>query len=212
MKQGNFFKVRKIFSAAGLLLSCSLVLSGCASTPASSVSPTNTKTKSASAVTKASTSIASPSSSPSQFSLKADPIDISCDQALSLQSLYEFDPNLALTPNHKTLFGSIGAQQEALGAISCLLTNLSSQEEFQVVITKLDVASEKHQVSVISNPMTGDTAYQVSSGVPGLFSTADSVGTAQFMAGKYWVSISSKSLSSGVQFSPLSYLIWNNIK
>lgn len=93
-----------------------------------------------------------------------------------------------------------------------MLTNLSSQEEFQVVITKLDDASEKHQVSVTSNPMTGGTTYQVSSGVPGLFSTTDSVGTAQFMAGKYWVSIASKSLTNGVQASPLSYLIWNNIK
>lgn len=211
MKQGNFFKVRNIFSTAGLILSCSLVLSGCANVPASSVSPTNTKTKSVSVDSKTSTHIASPSSSPSQFSMKADPIDISCEQALSLQSLYDFDPNLALTPNHKTSLGSTGAQQEALGAISCLLTNLSSQEEFQVVITKLDAASEKHQVSVISNPMTGDTTYQVSSGVPGLFSIADSVGTAQFMTGKYWVSIASKTLANGIQASQLSYLIWNNI-
>lgn len=212
MKQGNYFKDRNTFSAAGLLLTCSLVLSGCASTPSSSASPTITKSKSASADPKTRTPTQSPSSSPSQFSLKAEPIDISCEQALSLQSLYDFDPNLALTPNHKTIFGSTGAQQEALGAISCLLTNLSSQEEFQVVITKLDEVSEKHQVSVISNPVTGDTSYQVSSGVPGLFSTADSVGTAQFMAGKYWASIASKSSTNGVQSSPLSCLIWKNIK
>jgi hypothetical protein len=156
--------------------------------------------------------MASPSISASAFVLKADPIDITCEQALNLQSLYDFDPNLALTPNHKTIYGSIGSQQEALGAISCLLTNLSSQEEFQVVITKLNEESSKHQDSVIANPSTGQTAYQVSSGVSGLFSTTDAVGTAEFMAGKYWVSIASKSLTSGVQASPLSYLIWNNIK
>ena len=212
MKPGKKNVVLKALDATGLILVGSLVLTGCANTAGSASSPAISKSKPTSSESKSSTQAPSSSSTPSAFSMKADPIDITCEQALSLQSLYDFDPNLALTPNHKTIFGSTGAQQESLGAISCLLTNLSSQEEFQVVITKLNETSAKHQNTAVANPGAGETAYQVSSGVPGIFTTADSVGTAQFMAGNYWVSIASKSLTNGVQTSPLSYLIWNNIK
>lgn len=212
MKSGNKNKVHNALGTTGLLLVGSLVLIGCASSPDSAPPTTDSKTKSATTDAESTSPTASPLASPTAFILKADPINITCEQALSLQTLYDFDPNLALTPNHKTIFGSTGAQQEALGAVSCLLTNLSSQEEFEVVIAKLNEASAKHQNSVIANPALGENAYQVSSGVPGIFSSSDSAGTAQFMAGNYWVSITSKTLTNGVQASPLSYLIWNNLK
>lgn len=212
MKPGNKTKVLKALGTTGLILVGSLVLTGCADTSGSIASPAISKSKSTASVSKSNSKAPSPSSTPSAFTLKADPIDITCEQALSLQSLYDFDPNLALTPNHKTIFGSTGAQQESLGAVSCLLTNLSTQEEIQIVITKLNDESAKHERSAFAEPAVGETAFQVSSGVPGIFSAIDGVGTAQFMAGNYWVSIASKALSNGVQASPLSFLIWNNIK
>lgn len=212
MMPGNKNVVLKALSATGLILVGSLVLTGCANTSGSIASPAISKSMPTASVSKSSSQAPSPSSTPSAFTLKSDPIDITCEQALSLQSLYDFDPNLALTPNHKTIFGSIGAQQESLGAVSCLLTNLSSQEETQIVITKLNDESAKHERSAFAEPAGGETAFQVSSGVPGIFSAFDGVGTAQFMAGNYWVSIASKALSNGVQASPLSFLIWNNIK
>jgi hypothetical protein len=139
-------------------------------------------------------------------------MDKSCEQVLSLQSLYDFDPNLALTPDVNASMGTVGPQQENLGAVSCLLTNLSTQENIQVVVSKLDVASSQFQTEAITAPTTGSQSYQVASGVPGLFSQTDGVGTAQFMSGNYWVSLTSKSFTSGVQASQLSYLIWNNLK
>lgn len=211
MKPGNKNKVRNALGTTGLILVGSLVLNGCANTDDLTPSPAISKSKQSTTESKSSSPLPS-SPTPSVFTLKADLIDITCEEALSLQSLYDFDPNLALTPNHKTIFGSTGAQQESLGAVSCLLTNLSSQEETQVVITKLNESSAKHHYSAVENPAAGESAYQVSSGVPGTFTTADSVGTAQFMAGNYWVSIASKSLTNGVQASPLSFLIWNNIR
>lgn len=161
-----------------------------------------------------SASTSSPASTPSAsvFTLKAEPIDITCEKVLSLQSLYDFDPNLAVTADHKTTLGSIGSQQESLGAVSCLLTNLSSQEEIQVVVTKLDDASAIHQAALISNPGESENSFQVANGVPGMFSVSGNAGTAQFMAGNYWVSVASKSFTLGVQASPISYLIWNNLK
>lgn len=206
-------KNRKIALARiGFLVVSSIALSGCSngsSESSTQTSNTPTKNPTSSAAGKSSTS---PTPSASTFALKAESIDISCDKVLSLQSLYDFDPNLALTADHKTTLGSVGAQQESLGAVSCLLTNLSSQEETQVVVTKLDEASAKHQATLISNPGEGESAFQVANGVTGLFSVSDNSGTVQFMTGNYWVSVASKSFTSGIQASPISYLIWNNLK
>lgn len=212
MKKRRTLSTKIGVSGLGVLLTSALMLTGCSngSSESSSQSSKSPTKKPVSSSVETSTASATPSAS--VFALKAEPIDISCEKILSLQSLYDFDPNLALTADHKTTLGAVGSQQESLGALSCLLTNLSSQEETQVVVTKLDDASAKHQATLISNPGESESAFQVANGVPGIFSVSGNAGTAQFMTGNYWVSVASKSFTSGIQASPISYLIWNNLK
>lgn len=204
---------RKIALASiGFLVVGSIALTGCSyGSSESSIQTSKTPKKNPTSST-AGKSSTSPTPSASAFALKAESIDISCDKIVSLQSLYDFDPNLGLTADQKTTFGSVGAQQESLGAVSCLLTNLSSQEETQVVVTKLNDVSARHQETLISNPREGESAFQVAIGVPGIFSVSGNAGTAQFVTGNYWVSVASKSFTSGIQASSISYLIWNNLK
>lgn len=207
----TFYKAKSIASA-GLILAVILSISGCSGEPSKPSNTTPASQKSSPASTNTSAASSTPTPTNSAFTLKAESMDKSCEQVLSLQSLYDFDPNLALTPEVKASMGTIGTQQESLGAVSCLLTNLSSQENIQVVVSKLDAASTQHQSEVIATPTTGAQSYQVASGVPGLFIQTDGVGTAQFMSGNYWVSLTSKTFTSGVQASPLSYVIWSNLK
>lgn len=138
-------------------------------------------------------------------------MDKTCESVLSLQSLYDFDPNLALTPGGTPAAGSPAQSQIQLGGISCTLTNLSSQQEVLVTVVKLDQASTDHQKAEIASA-TGNNSFQVASEVPGSFYQAGGVGTAQFVTGHYWISLTSASYKIAVEASPLSYVIWNNLQ
>lgn len=187
-----------------------LTLSACAAGPQESASPSPTQASNASQ--KASnTPLVTASASPTAFALKAEPTDKSCESILSLQSLYDFDPNLALTSGGTPAAGSLAQTQTQLGGITCTLMNLSSQQEVLVSLVKLDQASADHQKAEIA-AATGNNAYQVAKDVPGSFQDAGGIGTAHFVSGNYWISLTSASYKIGVDASPLSYLVWNNLQ
>lgn len=187
-----------------------LALSACAAGPQESASPSPAQASTASQKAT-NTPQETASASPTAFALKAEPTDKTCESVLSLQSLYDFDPNLALTPGGTPAAGSLAQSQSQLGGITCTLTNLSSQQEVLVTLVKLDQASADHQKSEIA-ASTGNNSYQVAKDVPGSFQEAGGIGTAQFVSGKYWISLTSASYKIGVEASPLSYVIWNNLQ
>ena len=189
-----------------------MVLSSCAAeTAETQQSPTPTATTSAQATIKPSTS-ATPEPTPSSFALKAVAMDKSCEQIITVQSLYNFDQNLASYPSSQQAQGTIAQQQTQLGAVACTITNLSTQEDVYVTVTKLDGPSTTYQQALISSPAAGYSSYQVANGVPGMFSVENGEGIAQFMTGPYWISLTSKTFSSGVDASQLSNVIHNNLK
>ena len=200
----------RIITSSALLLVGALTLTACATGPQDSASPSSTQSSTASQ--KASKSPQETASvSPTAFALKAEPTDKTCESILSLQSLYDFDPNLALTSGGTPAAGSLAQTQAQLGGITCTLMNLSSQQEVLVSLVKLDQASAEHQKAEIV-AATGNNTYQVAKDVPGSFQDAGGIGTAQFMSGKYWISLTSSSYKIGVDASPLSYLVWNNLQ
>lgn len=211
MKTPQFTSVRTMPLLVGSV-ALTLVLSSCAAeSTETSKSPTPTATKSAQATMKPSAS-ATPAPSPSAFVLKAVSMDKSCEQIITVQSLYNFDQNLASYPSSQQAPGTIAQQQSQLGAVGCTITNLSTQEEVYVTVTKLDGPSTTYQQTLISSPGAGYSSYQVANDVPGLFSSENGEGIAQFMTGPYWISLTSKTFSSGVDASQLSNVIYNNLK
>lgn len=200
----------RIFTSSALFLFGALTLTACASGPQELASPSPTKASTASQKSTNTPQVTTPAS-PTAFALKAEPTDKSCESILSLQSLYDFDPNLALTPGGTPGAGSLAQSQSQLGGITCTLTNLSSQQEVLVTLVKLDQASADHQKAEISTA-TGNNSYQVAKDVPGSFQDASGIGAAQFVTGKYWISLTSTSYKIGVEASPLSYLVWNNLQ
>lgn len=211
MKTPQFISVRTASLLMGSV-ALTLMLSSCAAEPAeTSKSPTPTAAQSAQATMKPSTS-STPAPTPSAFVLKAVTMDKSCEQIITVQSLYNFDQNLASYPSSQQAPGTIAQQQSQLGAVGCTITNLSTQEEVYATVTKLDGPSATYQQALISSPAAGYSSYQVANGVPGMFSVENGEGIAQFMTGPYWISLTSKTFSSGVDASQLSNVIHNNLK
>lgn len=204
---------KALISAGGMSLAIvmGLGLSGCASESEQTSTPKPSLTASQN-TTSTKPSTTSPTPTATSFSLKSEPTDKSCDSILTLQSLYDFDPNLGTNPNTPGTLGRVGGQQMQLGGVSCTVINLSTQEETQVVVVKLDKESAAFQAAQMSAPPAGFTAYQVANNVPGIFSSASGIGTAEFMSGPYWVSLASPTFTGGVDASPLSYVVWKNLQ
>lgn len=193
-----------------MLLMSTLALSGCAAEPQANTAATATKSAKASA-TPTESAQSSSTTTPTPFTLKSEPTDKTCESILSLQSLYDFDPNVALTPGGTPAANSLAQSQTQLGGISCTVQNLSSQQEVLVTLVKLDQSSADHQKAEIVTA-TGNNSFQVAKDVPGSFTDTNGAGTAQFITGKYWVSLTSTSYKIGVDASPLSYLVWDNLQ
>jgi hypothetical protein len=189
-----------------------LVLSSCAAETAEiSQSPSQMTPKITQATASQNTS-ATPEPTSSSFVLKSVAMDKSCEQIITVQSLYNFDQNLASYPSTQQAPGTIAQQQSQLGAVSCTISNLSTQEEVYVTVTKLDGPSRTYQQGLISSLGAGYSSYQIAKDAPGSFYSENGEGIAQFIAGPYWVSLASSTFKTGVDASLVSNLVWNNLK
>lgn len=104
-----------------------LVVAGCAVLPESQ--PTAEPTASASARPSASPS-SSPSAEPDGGSTKPVP---ACSALVSLDTMYEYNSNVALTPDYRPSGGSLVARVASTG-VACGWTNLSSGEVIAIAV------------------------------------------------------------------------------
>jgi hypothetical protein len=77
-----------------------------------------------------------------------------------------------------------------LGGVTCVLMNLSSSAEIEVTVARLTEVSVAQQAETLTT-LGGRSPFQVADGVTGAFLVVDGVPTGQFVAGNYWVSLSS---------------------
>lgn len=129
-----------------------------------------------------------------------------------MQGLYGMDANLALVPNRAITLGTVANQQASLCGKTCFVTNLSSDFEVQIEVAKLAASSASQLANQLTTPVAPAKAYQVATGVSGTYVQDSAYGTAQFVVGDYWVSLTSRGYKNAVAPSALSYLIWNTLK
>jgi starvation-inducible outer membrane lipoprotein len=178
-------------------------LAGCASPPPTSTeasSPTHSKSPTSTPAQTSSPSVEpAPSSSATPFALTSVAMDKTCGDILGLQKLYDYDPNVALVTGRTPTMSPVAAEQVRLGGITCVIVNLSSSVETEIVATRLTEAS----ASFKSTELSATPNYQVNNVVRGVFTTE----TGQFVSGNYWVSVSSPNFTSPVDASQMSFLV-----
>jgi hypothetical protein len=210
MKKSEIFSRRtsrsKLLVATAVPLSI-LFLTACSSPMAilsASASPSPTVTRTAQATTTPTVTAATAVPTTPDVSLRSEPMDRTCQEIISGQELYNFDPNLALIEGGIPST-AVAQGQAALGGITCVLLNLSSNAEIEVTVAKLSPQSSK-QESESLRTLTGGSTYQVSTNNQGMFSTSNGLGVGQFISGQYWVSVASSTFLSGVDASAASNL------
>lgn len=112
----------------------SSLLAGCATS--SLKEPTQNQTVEGRLPVTPSAATPAPSGSESE-SLHGVPVGHTCQNLISLQALYDFNPNFSLTTSQKPIQPTVSAPYERLAGITCLYMNQTSGEVIQLSIAKI---------------------------------------------------------------------------
>jgi len=110
-------------------------------------------------------------------------VTIACDELLSLQAMYDFNPNFGLLGAFTPAAGSPAAFIVANKGIACRWQNQSSGELLDIAVAHLtdaDLTKLKNDLVVSSNSVP-------TYGVEGYFQLTDGVGRADAFADPFWI-------------------------
>jgi hypothetical protein len=156
-----------------------VALSGCV--PTASPTPSQTASVPAGGTPSASsTASAAPSAAPT-------PIAIGCDDLVTPDDMYAFNPNFGLINSWTPKPGSPAATAKSEQGIACRWQNQTSGDNIDISVAHLDAASiESLKNDAVEKstmvPTYGDEAY---------FSVSGGIGTAIVFQGTYWLVASS---------------------
>ncbi|TFD55050.1 iron ABC transporter ATP-binding protein [Cryobacterium sp. Hh7] len=178
---------------AGLVLAggalFALVLSGCASGD----EPTPTDSAATSTASAEPTESAAPSSSPTPTpEATGSPIERACDELLTLQDLYDFNPNYGTAPSFAPAAGGLAESALDYNGLACGYSNQTSGELIELSL----VAPNDVLMTTLKQQADADSQAVPTYGTPptvdGFFEyAAAGSGQAQVFTGTYWVTLSS---------------------
>ena len=169
-----------------VLLAASVALTGC--TPTGTTTPEVTPS-----VTAPPSSTPSPSVTPTPTNTtlptdKGEPIDLSCDDLISAQTMYEYNANISLTDDFSPKAGTDAATITGdYQGIACRWVNDSSGETIDVAVAHLRADT----LETLKNDLVQSSNSVPTYGVEGYFEVQGNVGHADAFSDPYWVSIDS---------------------
>lgn len=174
----------RVVAVAVVALAGVIGLAGCTSNP---VQPTGAHT------TAPATTEPTPSDEPSEEPSPTPtatptgpttvPVTQTCDQLITIDDLYAFNPNYSADPEYAPKPGSDAALIQSYDGVACGWVNLSSNATIEIAVAHLGSADiEKLENALVLNskpvPTYGGVDY---------FETKDGVGTANVFSGEYWI-------------------------
>lgn len=162
-----------------------LVLTGCS--PAASTPPTASATASASASAEPS---ATPTPTPTPEPT-GTPVAFVCDQILTAQDAYDFNPNYGTAPAYEPADGSLAATAVKYSGVACGWSNQTSGEVIAVSVAQPEERlSTSLKDAAIADSQVVPT-YSTSADIEGFFTVVDGSGQVQVFTSTYWITLSS---------------------
>ena len=169
-----------------------LVLTGCAAgddpTPSNSTTPTSAA--SAEPTTSATSESPTPSPTPTPEAT-GSPIAQTCGDLLTLQDVYDFNPNYGTAPDYSPTAGGLAETAADYNGLTCGYSNQSSGELIELSV----VAPNDVLMSTLKQQADADSQAVPTYGTPptvdGFFTYIGGSGQAQVFTGTYWVTLSS---------------------
>lgn len=158
-----------------------VVLAGCTSEAAPTSTPSSPPNGEATEVpTESSTPTPTPEAA-------GTPVTISCDQILTADDVYLFNPNVGTAPNYEPAAGSAAETAVSYDGVACGWLNQTSNEIIEISIVQPNdilMSDLKNKAVIESNAVP---TYGTPPAVEGYFTNSSGPGQAQVFAGKYWV-------------------------
>lgn len=184
-------------AAALLLAGCSTGTTEQSSTPTTSARPSSAPASTAPAAptSAAPTSSATPTATPSATaSTIGTPVSFACDDLITDQQIYEYNPNFSLDDDWAPASGSRQAQAVSYRGVACSWVNESSKQRINVSVADLDAATLS---SLKKKAKAGEvTSY-------GYFVLDGETGRADAFTGDYWITVDSKAFFASDDPAPL---------
>ena len=170
-----------------------LLLAGCSG--GGEATPTNSAVATSGASADPTTS-AVPSSSPTPTpEATGSPIAQTCGDLLTLQDVYDFNPNYGSAPDYSPTADGLAATAATYNGLTCGWSNQTSGELIEVsVVAPNDVlmTTLKQQADADSQAVP---TYGTPPAVDGFFNYSGGSGQAQVFTGTYWITLSTPAFS-----------------
>lgn len=128
---------------------------------------------------------------PTEEPIVGVPITLTCDEVLSPQAVYDFNPNFGTDPNYAPADDSLAASIVEYSGLACGWVNQTSGETFEVAVAEIPgegLDTFKNQAGAQSTMVP---TYGHGGGFEGYFTVNDGVGEAQVFSGSNWIVVSS---------------------
>ena len=131
---------------------------------------------------------------PTETSEPAIPFEISCEQLVTADQLYAFNPNFGTDPDYEPAAANVVALVEDDAGTACGYLNQSSGEVIEVAVatpTEASGEARRNNAALSAKPVP---TYGTPPDVEGYFVLAGGTGEAQVFHGPYWIVVDSAAL------------------
>jgi len=184
-------------SASRVLLTLALAGVVAAGVTACGTGAEPTPTGSASAT---GTATPAPSDSPSEApGTVGTALEIDCEQLITPQAMYDYNPNFSLNDGFEPADGTRAAEIARLNGLTCAWVNQTSGATIEVAVAQLpeaDLAASRGAVAAESEPATVFP-------VEGFFGMNGALGQADAFTGAYWISATSSDFYEAGDAQPI---------
>ncbi|BDI21978.1 iron ABC transporter ATP-binding protein [Herbiconiux sp. L3-i23] len=114
------------------------------------------------------------------------PVGLTCDELMTPEQIYAFNPNFGADPGYAVASGSVAAEIVDAQGVSCGFLNQTSNDTIEVAVAHLDAAAiEARKNELVSSSNMVPTYSSFSD--EGYFIQKDGSGMADVFVGEYWI-------------------------
>ncbi|CAN5492965.1 hypothetical protein BH09ACT4_BH09ACT4_24720 [soil metagenome] len=111
------------------------------------------------------------------------PIDATCDQLVSADTLFVYNPNFGPIDDFAPPVGSPAATAVSSGGVACRWQNQTSGDNIDISVAQLD----ENSLTALKNQAFDESEMVQTYGDEAYFTVADGVGVAQVFQGSFWI-------------------------
>lgn len=139
--------------------------------------------------------------------LRGQPFSVACDEVLTPQQLYDYNPNVGADPGYRPRGGSGPERTVELSGTACGWINQTSGETISIGVAHFDAVNFS-RVREMARTAGGSSS---GLGMDGHYRTSSGLGVVDAFTGSYWIAAESSTFFAPEDVAPLLEAIRSNL-